>query len=210
MEHQEAIKTYAAEGYLLGELTDAERDAFEQHFADCQSCFADVRDGARFIHALPAAATDEKHHAHVYRWPEMAAAAGFAVFVTAGIGHFAIIAPMRMQLTKTRAEVAQLREPQPAPLYRLTEGRNARLTIDGKLPAVLEFAILPERPSPAYAYAVVDARGKKWLSAPVTAAQAAQPIDISMVGGALPTGDYSLIVTGTGGVPVSTIEFTVR
>ena len=33
----------AAERYLLGELTDAERDQFEEHFFDCSACADDVR-----------------------------------------------------------------------------------------------------------------------------------------------------------------------
>src|SRR4051794_38028361 len=106
MEHQEAIKTYAAEGYLLGELTEAEREAFEQHFADCESCFADVRDGVRFIHALPEAVNSpipvpKPRLIHwPEHWPTMAAAASVAVALTAGIGHFAVIAPMSAQLAR--------------------------------------------------------------------------------------------------------------
>src|SRR5437868_15447715 len=118
MEHQEAIETSAAAGYLLGELTDEERDDFEQHFADCESCFAEVRDGVRFIHALPAVVNeDEKHQPHGYRWAEMAAAASIAIALTAGIGLVAVIAPMR-------AQMAQLRAPHPAPYVRVSEGRN--------------------------------------------------------------------------------------
>jgi hypothetical protein len=46
MEHQDAIATLAAERYLLGEMTTAEREAFESHFFDCLDCAADVRAGA--------------------------------------------------------------------------------------------------------------------------------------------------------------------
>jgi hypothetical protein len=48
MDHEKSISTHAAEGYLLGELTPAERDAFEEHFFDCEECGQAVRDGAAF------------------------------------------------------------------------------------------------------------------------------------------------------------------
>ncbi|HYM23892.1 MAG TPA: zf-HC2 domain-containing protein [Vicinamibacterales bacterium] len=53
MTHTEAVKTLASERYLLGEMTDAERLEFEDHFFGCAECAADVRvgglmaDGAR-------------------------------------------------------------------------------------------------------------------------------------------------------------------
>src|SRR5207249_11960005 len=53
MDHQEAIQKYAADGYLLNELTEAEREEFEEHFAECDDCSDYVRDGLRFATALP-------------------------------------------------------------------------------------------------------------------------------------------------------------
>jgi hypothetical protein len=43
--HDEAVKTLATERYLLGEMPDGERDAFEEHFFDCPDCADDVRAG---------------------------------------------------------------------------------------------------------------------------------------------------------------------
>lgn len=59
MSHEEAINTHAAEAYLLGDLTGAEYAAFEEHFADCDACFALVRDGATVITAARTANTKE-------------------------------------------------------------------------------------------------------------------------------------------------------
>ena len=43
MEHDEAIRSGAAERYVARELSPAERDAFEDHFFDCKECAEDVR-----------------------------------------------------------------------------------------------------------------------------------------------------------------------
>ena len=49
MDHNEAVKNHAAEKYFLGELAGAEREAFEEHFFDCQDCAADVKTTAILI-----------------------------------------------------------------------------------------------------------------------------------------------------------------
>jgi len=42
MEHQEAIDTLASERYILGEMSEAERDSFEEHYFSCAVCADDV------------------------------------------------------------------------------------------------------------------------------------------------------------------------
>ncbi len=45
MTHQRATATLAAERYLLDEMSEIERMAFEAHYFDCPQCAADVRAG---------------------------------------------------------------------------------------------------------------------------------------------------------------------
>jgi Putative zinc-finger len=47
MTHIEAVESYATERYLLGEMTEAERQAFEAHYFDCEICADDLRVGSR-------------------------------------------------------------------------------------------------------------------------------------------------------------------
>jgi hypothetical protein len=42
-EHKEAIESLAAERYMLDEMTDAERESFEDHYFNCRFCSEDVR-----------------------------------------------------------------------------------------------------------------------------------------------------------------------
>ncbi len=48
MEHKQAIKIQACERYLLGDLTAAERNSFEEHFFECPMCAEDIRLGTLF------------------------------------------------------------------------------------------------------------------------------------------------------------------
>jgi hypothetical protein len=43
MDHQLSVRTQAAERYLLRELAPEERQAFEEHYFDCEECAEDVR-----------------------------------------------------------------------------------------------------------------------------------------------------------------------
>jgi hypothetical protein len=51
MNHQEALRKMAVERYLLGELSGASLDSFEEHLFDCPECAIDVKNGATFIDA---------------------------------------------------------------------------------------------------------------------------------------------------------------
>jgi hypothetical protein len=44
--HQEAVNSFATERYLLGEMSDVDRDAFEEHYFSCDACAQDVRTGS--------------------------------------------------------------------------------------------------------------------------------------------------------------------
>jgi Putative zinc-finger len=49
MDHSEALRTKAAERYLLGELVGEPREEFEEHIFSCSECAEDIRMGAAFI-----------------------------------------------------------------------------------------------------------------------------------------------------------------
>jgi len=49
MNHDQAVRSHAAERYLLDELEPAERDAFEGHYFDCTDCFDQIKKGSEFL-----------------------------------------------------------------------------------------------------------------------------------------------------------------
>ena len=48
MDHNDAVRQQAAEKYVLGELPNALRDEYEEHFFDCAECAVDVKTIASF------------------------------------------------------------------------------------------------------------------------------------------------------------------
>jgi len=51
MDHNQALQSQVCEKYLLGELSPAERDAFEEHYFSCAECAIQLRSAADFLGA---------------------------------------------------------------------------------------------------------------------------------------------------------------
>src|SRR4051794_14516481 len=49
MEHAEALESHAADLYVLGELSEADAEAFEGHYFDCVECADEVRLGTKLL-----------------------------------------------------------------------------------------------------------------------------------------------------------------
>jgi anti-sigma factor RsiW len=70
MDHEEAMRINAPEGYLLNDLTPSERDAFETHMFSCVLCAEDVS----FIVSLRELFEDDPKFGSRFRTPHAAAA----------------------------------------------------------------------------------------------------------------------------------------
>ena len=202
MEHQEALDTHAAEGYLLGDLTAAEYAAFEEHFADCDECFADVRDTATVVAAVRVKNPAQAKGGQQNRIPWFAAAASVSMAMLSTIAYQGY-------------QLAQLRAPRVlAAQALLPDQRGPEKTNEikrGNGPFIdLQFDITLEK-SPSYVCKVVDAQGKT-VGKPLTVGyeQAGDPVTLEFSSKDLQPGEYSLVVTGTGGVSEQVQRFTVR
>jgi len=119
MEHERAIRNLAVESYLLGEMSPAERESFEEHYFECAICAEDVRAAAQFIedakdlladgHATPAipatsrARDVEPRKPSPWDWlawlrPQAAAAMIAALAVIIGVETFSTIPGLRRQV----------------------------------------------------------------------------------------------------------------
>lgn len=54
MEHDMAVETKASERYLLNEMSEEERLAFEAHYFECEACAEDVRTNESFVRGVKA------------------------------------------------------------------------------------------------------------------------------------------------------------
>ena len=59
MDHLQAETTNAAERYLLDEMSEPERFAFESHYFDCEECADEVRVGSALARGVRAVCAEE-------------------------------------------------------------------------------------------------------------------------------------------------------
>ncbi|WP_109486882.1 zf-HC2 domain-containing protein [Occallatibacter savannae] len=52
MDHKEALESMAVERYLLGELSPAQNESFEQHAISCDECAIDLRICKILLHGV--------------------------------------------------------------------------------------------------------------------------------------------------------------
>src|SRR5215472_6011470 len=49
MTHEQAVRSQAVERYVLGELSEEQRAAFESHYFDCPACFEQIKLSGEFL-----------------------------------------------------------------------------------------------------------------------------------------------------------------
>lgn len=139
MEHTEAVDTGAAERYALGQMSDDERDQYEEHFFDCPDCADEVRAASLFVENAEAVARErdlrakeDRHERSVVRppvlwegwkslfWPMPLGAAAALVLLLGGPASYLAFVKVP-QLERARAEAESL---QAAPWHFLSISRS--------------------------------------------------------------------------------------
>jgi hypothetical protein len=193
---------HAAEGYLLGDLTSAERNAFEDHYADCDTCFADLRDGRAVIAGVAAYAAEENARRGGRSWfaPLFAAAASAVIAVSGAIGYqqLMVVNPLRAQLATTREHLA-LQMPRmtyelPMQGTRAPVSKQMTTEVPSGKPFKLHF-VAPDVPKPPVTCSIVDERGQP-VYGPRQAATAGSDVNFDVLEpDGLTPGDYTLTWT---------------
>lgn len=211
MNHAEAVQQMATEKYLLGELSPELRDAFEEHFFDCQECAMDVRAEAAFIEeakehlpeltgplAVPAAerkpveALEKKQPwwSSLLR-PALAMPVFAALIAIVGYQNIVMLPALRgaaneMQLAPT------------VYLHSGTRGAEAPIEVDAKHGIVLTV----DRPQQAgfvsFEFALIDPEGRQVtsLTAPNDGQATEGTLSLAIPGARLGSGAYTLAISG--------------
>jgi hypothetical protein len=206
MEHAEATETMAPERYLLGEMTQEDRDAFEEHFFSCSECAADVRDEGMIRSAIRTEKANRTRQPRLGGVRQWVAAAAFAA-VVGGV-------PL-VQNIALRQQIALARAPHMGESYSFmgagSRGNEQQIVNAGPRPFTIDFDIQPQPGARRYLVEVVDAAGKvRWKDA-VSADAARDTQHVLFPGGSLPPGQYSLeIHAEPAGSPATAWPFIVR
>ena len=210
MDHGEAVELMATERYLLGELSEEQRKAFEAHFFDCYECALDVRAEAAFMQEMkvqlplvekPAAATAtvvapakvETKRREWFGWLQPAWAVGAFALLLAVIGYqnLATIPGLRSAAASPRV----------APWSTLHVGTRAgartQVLADREAGAVLLIDVLNDGTYASFAFAMADPQGKPFWARTVKAPAAGDgAMSLLIPGAGLREGSYALTVAG--------------
>jgi hypothetical protein len=191
MNHSEAIESQAVAAYLLGDLSGAERDAFEVHCIDCPICAEAVWSGTKMFAAGREALKSDKPKVLQFRpmnWMSARAVAA-TLAVVVGIQGFVIW---------NDRPVPSIEVPAQGPYFRSAtraEGESAKvIRFQDDQPIQFYVDIPPEQPFPRY---LLEVRGSgKVLSDDVTEEQARSGDSIPLSVRPLPAGRYVLAIVG--------------
>jgi len=210
MDHNEVIRTMAAERYLLNELTLEDREAFEAHFFACSLCAHDLRAAAAFLQeartqlpefAIPSPVQPQpiipaKTRPHLSWWrPAVVIPAFLALLAIVGYQVLFTVKAMRPAST----------QPQVMSQVALQAGN----TSDAQVPvAVIRgrgVVLLINLPQPAIAYAAytIDLQypgtTQAWtqtVSASAASSTSGGPLSLLIPAAGLERGPYHLVVYG--------------
>jgi hypothetical protein len=211
MNHSEAVEQMAVERYLLNELTPDAREAFEEHAFDCPDCALDLRAGDLFVHEarvqLPKLAASrpergkEKSGSKGNFWsfwsrPVFAAPVFAALLIVVGYQNLVTLPALRQSATEPR--VAPV-----APLNSATRGAvRPTFTADRSHGIALPIDLVTEpgmKPASSYSFELRNPQGKViWtgrLPVPAKQTDSDQLFSLTIPGGILRNGSYSLTVT---------------
>jgi hypothetical protein len=200
MEHDFAVKSLAAERYLLGEMQPEEREDFEAHYFECRGCALDVKAGAAFEeHAteiLEAGKQPERRRESdgwfVWLRPSFAYPAFAAVLV-------ATLAVQSLRLAQTRQSLEQATAPrivQASVLRSETRGELAKVYAETAQPLLLSFDVAAPAGYSRYQFQIKSSAGENVLELTGAAPPAEKPVILSIPEASLPAGRYTLIARG--------------
>ena len=191
MNHTEAIESKAAAGYLLGELTGDQREAFEEHFFDCRVCADDVRAGATMFASGREVAKSAPAYTRFRPMKWVASTAAATALVTV-LGYQAVIIPRLQNIaqmeTLTPGEVI-------AGTMRASENEPVVLSYPDNRGRA-DLVDITDTSWPRYVIELRNAAGKVVAKTKATQAQARNESGVPLLTRPLPAGRYVLTIHG--------------
>ena len=204
MDHAEAVRLNAAESYLSGELPEALRDQFEEHYFDCFECANDLKSLDTFrtasrmvfeeevVRKVPP--RPEAERAGWFAWlrplvaiPAIAALAAIVAFQNA------VTIPALKQRPRTAAEAY-------ASSFRLhgtTRGQSiSTVSVRPNEGFALDFDFIPAQVFPSYQGLLFDDADGSVLTFHLPGELANKEVHLAVPAGLLHAGKYSLVLSG--------------
>lgn len=214
MDHNLAIENHTAERYLMGELNEPERDAYEEHFFSCAICAEQVRTASEFMETAKEVAHEEMT-AHVYtratlkaiwegmlNWRSILQPAPIAACLL-------FLALIGYQNGVTIPRLARMASPQLMTTFLLHAARDGvnELAVPNGETLGLQVEIPPAKePYTSYVASVISQSDITKFSLTIPAERAKEAVEIKIPSGSLEPGTYTLLIEGVSGNSKGDVE----
>jgi hypothetical protein len=208
MDHREAVTGGAAERYLLGQMSETEQRAFEEHFFECAECAADVEAGASLAANAAEVFAEEpappvRHTPYWgggWRWPALA----FCALLLALIGFYELVRVPGVRNGPAQAYPALFLHP-----VARGAGQVLQPPADARLVG-LWFDVPPGAEHPEYECRLLDASGRTlWTVTAPHPRGPGEPVHLLVPAKTAPAGDYTLVLSA-GGTEIQRFQFTLK
>ena len=212
MDHNQAIQLQAAVKYVLGELSQVQRDEYEEHYFDCAECAIDMKALATFADTAREVLRQEKANQLAkesvparggwLRWlqPIVAVPAFTALLLIIAYQNAVTIPQARNTSSRAVAEVyGRSFLLQPSDTRRGNEAivNEARLEVRPNEGFLLQLDFVPSPRFPAYLCQLQDASGRVLRQFAVPAEKVKQELHLPVPVGLISRpGQYSLVFLG--------------
>lgn len=209
MDHNEAIQQQAAVKYVLGELSQPQRDAYEEHYFDCSLCAVDVKAAAAFIDAsgeilrqeaavsAPGVPTPARGGWFAWLKPAFAVPAFAALLLVIGYQTFVIARKAPEMAASAGSPILFTSYPLRGVNTAGEEGRT--LSIRPAEAFFLNFDFVPTSAFDSYIGQLEDSQGHVLLRSNISGANTNQEAHLPIPGGLLHPGKYVLAFYGDPG-----------
>jgi len=236
MEHKDAVRLNAAEKYVLGEMPEAQREEYEEHYFDCAACAEELKATVAFMESgkmvarerllVPAAPAEparerveQPARGGFFAWLAQPAFAGaFAALLIAVIfvGYQNVVTIPQLKQSLAQADAIGIVKH----FSLLAAGARGDGEVEVAVRPSEEFELDVDFPvTPAatgFVAQIHDALGNIRFAQPVTGEQAKSSVYVNVPGGLLPAGKYNFVIlaqTSDGGASgtkeVKRLPFTV-
>jgi hypothetical protein len=204
MDHTLALKEQTAERYIFGELSDSERDEFEEHLADCSKCNEDVKAAQIFASNSYAFFREEAHAADAVTdrkkvrlpWWRMRWALAFSAGLNVALAGVALYAFLAL-VPFLKNEIQVLGAPAVTETFSLAgNARSARPVYSVPRNASAAFRLdLPEQ-FDSYTCGIEKNAGGPQKTYNLRIAAGRETLDLTIPAAGLDPGDYNVSLRG--------------
>jgi hypothetical protein len=214
MQHQQAVQDHLVEQYLLNEMDEPARDAFEEHFFDCHECATELKVTSAFLdatrlelkrqHAAEAAPVESVRSAVIQFEPKRSWLQIFTpTFAFGALAACLLLIAYQNVVVYPRlsSQVARLEAPELTPSLSLagaaSRGGGTPSASLGGAHSLILLVDIPTKPGfTSYICQLYSPAHQLISTIPVSAAQARDTVSIRFPMPTHADGQYSLVVQG--------------